>query len=206
MGRVAAASLSYSAPSNTNNSFGHKLKPPPPAAPGRRAPSPAASHNHSKWSGADSSSDTGDVDTTRTDVSSARSLFESLRNLGGHPAPAAPSSSDTRASAPPPPAPSFAAKKNAFTAPPVRRAPSSTGPPAPPPRRQPTPPPDEPEEEEEQGEWAEALYDFTSAESTDLELEAKQRVLVVEKTSDDWWTGEINGRKGLFPASYVKLL
>jgi hypothetical protein len=87
------------------------------------------------------------------------------------------------------------------------------------------------------------LYDFTSAvgsifllsasfgeliavqESTDLELQAKQRVLVVEKTSDDWcvllpfffgvslsypflgrWTGEINGRSGLFPASYVKLL
>ena len=82
------------------------------------------------------------------------------------------------------------------------------------------------EEGQAEGEWAEALYDYTSEEASDLQLRARQRVLVTEKTSDDWcvhipvqivysaliytlfrrWTGEINGKTGLFPASYVKLL
>lgn len=65
-----------------------------------------------------------------------------------------------------------------------------------------------------------------SQESGDLELKEGQRVLVIERTSNDWcvssfrsdrhlhiveclpfrWTGEFDGKKGLFPASYVKLL
>ncbi|KAF8075849.1 SH3-domain-containing protein [Lyophyllum atratum] len=96
----------------------------------------------------------------------------------------------------------FAAKKNAFAPPPTRRASSSTSPPL---RQQPPPEPEE-EEQGEQGEWAEALYDYDSGEPGDLAIRADERVLVTERTSDDWWTGEYNGRKGLFPASYVKIL
>lgn len=62
----------------------------------------------------------------------------------------------------------------------------------------------EPEEEEDQGDWAEALYEYSSAVSEmfglccretiltrsqdagDLNLEAGQHVLITEKTSDDW--------------------
>ncbi|KAI0269437.1 hypothetical protein BC834DRAFT_866249 [Gloeopeniophorella convolvens] len=96
----------------------------------------------------------------------------------------------------------FERKKSAFAPPPVRRASSSVSP-------APEPEP-EPEAQEEEaaaaGEWAEALYDFASEEASDLPLQAGQHVLVTERTSDDWWTGEANGRSGLFPATYVKVL
>ena len=29
-------------------------------------------------------------------------------------------------------------------------------------------------------------------------------VNVLEKVSDDWWKGELNGRIGMFPATYVE--
>ncbi|KAF7982305.1 hypothetical protein HWV62_28984 [Athelia sp. TMB] len=107
------------------------------------------------------------------------------------------SSTANAAAAPPvhiPPA--FESKKvNTFAPPPVRR-----GPAAPPPQPEPE------EEPEAQGEWAEALYEYASGESGDLPLAVGQRLLVTERTSDDWWTGEVDGRSGLFPATYVKLL
>ncbi|KIJ19806.1 hypothetical protein PAXINDRAFT_178600 [Paxillus involutus ATCC 200175] len=105
--------------------------------------------------------------------------------------------------------PAFAPPKNNFAPPPVRRATSvssGTASPAPVlPRRQLAP---EPEPEEPQGEWAEVLYQYTSEDPGDLAIEAGSRVWVTAKSSDDWWTGQIEGlgREGLFPASYVKLL
>ncbi|KAG9317089.1 hypothetical protein JVU11DRAFT_1276 [Chiua virens] len=59
-----------------------------------------------------------------------------------------------------------------------------------------------------QGEWAEVLYDYSSEDPADLVIEADTRVFVTAKSSEDWWTGQVEGqgRKGLFPASYVKLL
>ncbi|KAF9076647.1 SH3 domain-containing protein [Rhodocollybia butyracea] len=83
----------------------------------------------------------------------------------------------------------FGAKKNNFAPPPPHRA-------------EPEPEP----EDEEQGEWAEALYDYDSNDPADLQIRANQRILVTERTSDDWWKGEVDGRSGLFPATYVKLL
>jgi len=98
-----------------------------------------------------------------------------------------------------PPAPvqtsaAFAAKK-AFAPPPVRRVSASPAAPEP-----------EETEEEEAGEWAEALYDYSGQEAGDLDLREGERVRVTDKTSSDWWTGEIGGRKGVFPVTYVKLL
>ncbi|KAE9398270.1 SH3-domain-containing protein [Gymnopus androsaceus JB14] len=78
----------------------------------------------------------------------------------------------------------FAAKKSSFT------------------NREPEPEP----ESKEQGEWAEALYDYDSQDPADLQIRANQRVLVTERTSDDWWKGEVDGQSGLFPAAYVNLL
>ncbi|KZP21715.1 hypothetical protein FIBSPDRAFT_860331 [Athelia psychrophila] len=126
----------------------------------------------------------GDVDT-----SSAKNMFTSLRG------------STAAKTAPPPPInlpPTFETRKGAFAPPPVRRGPAAV----------PTPPQPEPEEEEEQaqGEWAESMYEFSSTEPGDLPLAANQRLLITERTSEDWWTGEADGRSGLFPASYVKLL
>ncbi|KAA1465929.1 hypothetical protein DENSPDRAFT_830628 [Dentipellis sp. KUC8613] len=97
----------------------------------------------------------------------------------------------------PAPAPSFAHKKSAFPPPPSH---------APVPAATPEPEPEPEPEQGNSGEWAEALYDYKSGEDGDLELSANQRVLVVDKTSEDWWTGEADGRRGLFPGSYVRLL
>jgi len=103
--------------------------------------------------------------------------------------------------------PAFAPRQNNFNPPPSRRAGSTSSvtpepAPSPPPRFQPEPGP----EEEETGEWAEALYDYDSGERGDLKITEGEHILVLERTSDDWWTGEVNGQKGLFPASYVKIL
>ncbi|KAJ3975944.1 SH3-domain-containing protein [Lentinula raphanica] len=86
----------------------------------------------------------------------------------------------------------FGAKKNSFAPPPLHS-------------RVPEPEP-EPEPEEAQGEWAEALYDYESQDPADLQIRANQRILVTEHSSDDWWKGEVDGKSGLFPATYVRLL
>ncbi|KAK2462328.1 hypothetical protein APHAL10511_005634 [Amanita phalloides] len=88
---------------------------------------------------------------------------------------------------------------------------NKTGAAAPPPpvaRRQPEPEPEpEPETQEEaQGEWARALYDYDSNEPGDLNIKENQHILVTERSSDDWWMGEVDGKSGLFPASYAELL
>lgn len=46
-----------------------------------------------------------------------------------------------------------------------------------------------------------ALYDFEAQADGDLDFKAGDRIEVVEKTtsSEDWWTGKINGRQGVFP-------
>ncbi|KAK7471151.1 hypothetical protein VKT23_002562 [Stygiomarasmius scandens] len=96
----------------------------------------------------------------------------------------------------------FGAKKSSFAPPPVHRKPSE-------PEPEPEPEPEHEEEEEvAQGEWAEALYDYEPSDPNDLGIRAKQNIWVTEKTSDDWWTGQVDGtgKSGLFPASYVKLL
>ncbi|KAI9507184.1 SH3-domain-containing protein [Russula earlei] len=134
----------------------------------------------------------GDVD-----VSSAGAMFRSLRG------------STAAKNAPPPTVytqPAFAAKKasSGLAPPPVRRVPLAS-----PASAAQVPEPEDDgqlESVEEVGEWAEALYDYTSEEAGDLHLRAGERVRVTEQTSSDWWTGEVDGRSGLFPATYVKLL
>ncbi|KIM42863.1 hypothetical protein M413DRAFT_444503 [Hebeloma cylindrosporum] len=184
-GRVAAASMAFSA-RNTNSSS--PSSGPPPIA---EKPSTASSHLASVRKFGD-----------QVDTSSAKNFFGSLRN----------SSKPT-----PPPQisvpPAFTGKQSNFGPPPVRRvvsgvAPSTSTPEPPPPapRRQPTPEPEQEEEEEVGGEWAEVLYDYNSGEAGDLKIKEGERLVVTERTSDDWWAGEVGGRKGLFPASYVKIL
>ncbi|KAI9466572.1 SH3-domain-containing protein [Lactarius psammicola] len=175
-GRVAAAAQAFSA-------AGAPTPPPPRAAnpPAHKHAEPSTSLVQQKKF--------GDVD-----VSSAGSMFRSLRG------------STAAKNAPPAPVrtPSaFVPKKavSTFAPPPVRRV--SVSPAAPEPEPEPEP---EEAEEEEVGEWVEALYDYTSEDAGDLHLRAGERVRVTERTSSDWWTGEIGNRSGLFPATYVKPL
>ncbi|KAG9067730.1 hypothetical protein KI688_011317 [Linnemannia hyalina] len=51
-----------------------------------------------------------------------------------------------------------------------------------------------------------ALYDFAGEQPTDLSFSKGDRITVVKKTgsTNDWWTGRLNGRDGAFPANYVQ--
>ncbi|KAI0668719.1 BAR-domain-containing protein [Trametes maxima] len=51
-----------------------------------------------------------------------------------------------------------------------------------------------------------ALYDFSAQADGDLDFKAGDRIEVVERTesTEDWWTGRLNGRTGVFPGNYVQ--
>lgn len=55
---------------------------------------------------------------------------------------------------------------------------------------------------------AEALYSFDGQSEGDLSFREGDQIKVLKKTdsTDDWWEGELRGRKGSFPANYCKLL
>ncbi|PVU84614.1 hypothetical protein BB559_001516 [Furculomyces boomerangus] len=55
--------------------------------------------------------------------------------------------------------------------------------------------------------YATALYDYTAQAEGDLSFKANDVIEVIEYTesADDWWTGKLNGKAGLFPSNYVKL-
>ncbi|TDL29125.1 SH3-domain-containing protein [Rickenella mellea] len=197
VGRVAAASLVF----GTNAAQRANASPQPmlprrgtsgsPAGETERPPQPPppAPRNTSGAHGLMTTKKFGDLDT-----SSTRNMFASLRSSNKNAPPAAP-------------IPSALPKAGNSFAPPPRRAVSTAAPAAPPtPPRAPSDELEYEDEEVESGEWAEALYDYSSSDAADLQLRANQRVKVVERTSDDWWTGEADGKKGQFPASYVKLL
>ena len=48
-----------------------------------------------------------------------------------------------------------------------------------------------------------ALYDFAAQADGDLDFRAGDRIEVVERTEsvEDWWTGRLNGRQGVFPGA-----
>ncbi|KAH9917360.1 BAR-domain-containing protein [Epithele typhae] len=51
-----------------------------------------------------------------------------------------------------------------------------------------------------------ALYDFAAQADGDLDFRAGDRIEVVERTesTEDWWTGKLHGRQGVFPGNYVQ--
>eukprot|EP01135_Chromosphaera_perkinsii_P004257 Nk52_evm9s273 gene=Nk52_evmTU9s273 len=78
-------------------------------------------------------------------------------------------------------------------------APAARVPPVPKPRTRP-PVPSKP--------TCRALYDFEAQESGDLGFKQGDTIVITSRTEsvDDWWKGELNGRKGNFPANYVELI
>jgi amphiphysin len=55
--------------------------------------------------------------------------------------------------------------------------------------------------------YATALYSFEGQSQSDLSFQENDRIRVTKKTdsTDDWWEGELRGRKGSFPANYCKI-
>ncbi|KAH9994379.1 BAR-domain-containing protein [Russula vinacea] len=51
-----------------------------------------------------------------------------------------------------------------------------------------------------------ALYDFSAQADGDLDFKVGDRIEVIERTdsSEDWWTGRLDGRTGVFPGNYVQ--
>ncbi|KAF9157039.1 hypothetical protein BG015_007565 [Linnemannia schmuckeri] len=53
-----------------------------------------------------------------------------------------------------------------------------------------------------------ALYDYDAQQAGDLSFRRDDRIEIVEKSdnANDWWTGKLNGKQGVFPGTYVQEL
>jgi len=90
---------------------------------------------------------------------------------------------------PPPPyssAQSTASRASVASAASIKRAP----PPPPPVKPKPAP-----------VNYVVALYDFSAQAEGDLDFKVGDRIELVERTgsAEDWWTGRLDGRTGVFP-------
>ncbi|KZT24675.1 BAR-domain-containing protein [Neolentinus lepideus HHB14362 ss-1] len=104
----------------------------------------------------------------------------------------------------PPPAPGA---KVAEPAPPPYSPPASAAAAAA--KRAPPPPPPlkpKPKAESPAVQYVVALYDFEAQADGDLSFNAGDRIELVERTTsqEDWWTGRVNDRQGVFPGNYVQ--
>lgn len=70
----------------------------------------------------------------------------------------------------------------------------------------PPPPPKRIQSNKQPDEYVVAQYDFAGQGQGDLSFQEGDRIKIVKKTDtdQDWWVGELNGRKGSFPANYCK--
>ncbi|XP_076459609.1 growth factor receptor-bound protein 2-like [Babylonia areolata] len=57
-----------------------------------------------------------------------------------------------------------------------------------------------------QNQYVEAKFDFEPQDADELGFRRKDRIRVLEQSNDNWWKGELNGRQGVFPATYVDLI
>ena len=73
-------------------------------------------------------------------------------------------------------------------------------------KKKPPPPPPPKRTPSAQGDWVTALYDFAGQGDGDLVFREGDRIRVTKKTHsrDDWWTGELRGVQGSFPANYCQ--
>ncbi|KAJ5112953.1 hypothetical protein N7456_001487 [Penicillium angulare] len=83
--------------------------------------------------------------------------------------------------------------------------PEPTPAPAPAPALVPVAAPEHHEPAHSHGPTASALYDYEAAEDNELSFPDGATITNVEFPDDDWWLGEYNGDRGLFPANYVQL-
>ena len=59
-----------------------------------------------------------------------------------------------------------------------------------------------------QGQKAKALFDYEARAPDELSFKRRDIITVLDKDEEDegWYTGELNGARGLFPHNYVQLL
>ncbi|KZW02672.1 BAR-domain-containing protein [Exidia glandulosa HHB12029] len=73
-------------------------------------------------------------------------------------------------------------------------------------KRAPPPPPGPKPKPKPEIKYVVALYDFAAQAEGDLSFKTGDRIELLEKTNsaEDWWTGRVNGNKGVFPGNYVQ--
>ncbi|EJD49660.1 SH3-domain-containing protein [Auricularia subglabra TFB-10046 SS5] len=49
-----------------------------------------------------------------------------------------------------------------------------------------------------------ALWDWSDEDGNDLSFKSGDLIELVEETNNDWWTGRMGARTGLFPSNYVE--
>ncbi|KIY63533.1 SH3-domain-containing protein [Cylindrobasidium torrendii FP15055 ss-10] len=101
-------------------------------------------------------------------------------------------------------------KLNALSSPPTKTsympAPPVAMPSPVPSQRAVPPPPPPPAPAAPAGVTAKALWDYNAdgSDGDDLSFSAGDIITIVKEDDEDWWTGEIHGRRGLFPTNYVE--
>ncbi|KAI0045758.1 BAR-domain-containing protein [Auriscalpium vulgare] len=162
-------------------------------------------------------------------VSQGRTLSPASSTLGR--SPSSVSTSTSTSAAPPPAPPSTFSRSLPPAAPPAAGAsavsekasytPPPPNPASPPPysagaaaaaaaaakRAPPPPPPLKPKPAAAPAvHYVTALYDFVPQADGDLEFKTGDRIELVERTNseEDWWTGKLNGKQGIFPGNYVQ--
>ncbi|KAF4625979.1 hypothetical protein G7Y89_g12184 [Cudoniella acicularis] len=75
-------------------------------------------------------------------------------------------------------------------------------------KKKPPPPPPKRIGSQNSGIFATALYSFDGQSQGDLSFREGDQIKVIKKTdsTDDWWDGELRGKRGTFPANYCKLV
>jgi len=73
-------------------------------------------------------------------------------------------------------------------------------------KRAPPPPPPLKPKPKPAAQYVVALYDFQAQADGDLDFVTGDRIEIVKRTAsqEDWWTGKLNGRQGVFPGNYVQ--
>lgn len=54
--------------------------------------------------------------------------------------------------------------------------------------------------------YVEALYDYEAAGEDEISIKAGDKIVLILDDGEGWTEGEVNGQKGLFPSSYVKMV
>lgn len=56
--------------------------------------------------------------------------------------------------------------------------------------------------------WGEALYPFSGEMACDISFQKSDRIEILTRTPQefDWWEGRFNGKVGIFPANYIRVV
>jgi amphiphysin len=73
-------------------------------------------------------------------------------------------------------------------------------------KKKPPPPPPPKPSISPKPEFVTAKYDFAGESQGDLAFKVGDRIKIIKKTNslDDWWEGELNGSRGMFPRNYCE--